>query len=504
MNALNNIQVTEDNSGINMSKENGMSLRSNVTKALTSNQHDKRGKMATKENFNEEQVFKTPARTKGEKTKTDKTKSEKAIRDKEADQTNTRVKGVKEKEHCNNSNPLNQKLFDMEIAKGYVADRIESLNNTPATSPATSPVQPAGIPQRKKMLSARNGQLVLEEDNMQALLSVQRGLDDHEEGDLQKSPYSPCTRPEKYAASNESSLRYDSTNEDEEDETSTANDLQGILHELTSTVKKLEKSVRGMDKKNKEQQKQFGTLEAIQAQDAVKLRGMIESINHQEDKINALIGIVMKQQHQIQALNSKWDAAYAKENKNNIIINGIPESQGKDCFHEAANFIKNILKVEKPVAIAQAYRAGTGTRRPILAKLKTVNDKPELYKKTGRLKQLNKGRDRPYYITDQLPEAWAEQRRAVSFLKLQNAKLPLAQQRKVDVTKGVLSFDGNPYNPPVKAPTFQEICQLTNEKKAKLRDLNLRERLNHGTIATLLALLLMPILHKACNRCILR
>lgn len=321
------------------------------------------------------------------------------------------------------------------------------------------------------MLSARNGQLVIEEDDMSNCL-VQEGPTEHDDQE-KVSPYS-LRQHRKYSSSQEEEDEGEDEEDKEVDDLPSMN-LQAILHELTSTVKKLERSVRNMDKKNVEQQRSFGVLEAVQTQDAVKLRGIIESVDDQEDKINALIGIVMKQEHQIQALNNKWDAAYAKENRNNIVINGIPETQGEDCFHEAANFFKNILKVEKPIPISQAYRIGGGNKRPIVTKLKSVGDKTKLYSKTDRLKQINKGRDKPYFITDQLPEAMPEKRRVVSFLKQQNAKLPQAQQQKAEINKGILSFNNKPYESPIQAPTISEICKLSPERKRQLRQLEFLE-----------------------------
>lgn len=446
--------------------ENGMSLRSNTGKVSTLNQHDQLPNMAT-ENSKEAMPFKTPAKVKGEKTRGDKTKSDRAPRTKPTDKLkiNSKSNKDKEKDMANLKEPLNRNLFETEVTKGYVAGRVETINNTPDTSPATSPAQCKNLQPKKKMLSTRNGQLVLEEDDMQNCFSVQEGSHEHDDNESTEETYSPQAR------SNNSSMQETLLDEEISDST----DLPVILRELTATVKKLERSVRIMDKKNSEQQQKYGTLEAVQMQDSVKLRGIIESIDDQDDKINALIGIVLKQEHQIRALNSKWDAAYAKENRNNIIINGIPETQGENCYHETANFFKNVLKVDKQVPITQAYRTGVGKTRPIVAKLKSVADKAELYKKTDRLKQINRGREKPYYIADQLPEAWAEKRRSVGFLKHLNHKLPHAQQQKAEIKKGILSFNDKPYEPPVKAPTFMEICNLSAQAKRQLREMQFEQ-----------------------------
>lgn len=216
-------------------------------------------------------------------------------------------------------------------------------------------------------------------------------------------------------------------------------------------------------------------MQAIQSQDTVKIRGLIDKIDDQEDEINALIGVVIQQDIQIQSLVSKSDATYVKENKNNILINSIPETPGEDCYHEASNFFKNILQVEKPIPLTQAYRIGRGNKRPILAKLKNVSEKAAIYGKTDRLKEINKARDKPYYITDQLPESYAEQRRTNNFLKQLSAKLPMPQRKNAEIKKGVLTLDGTPYVPPIHPPTVAEICSFTPEKKRMLHELDISQ-----------------------------
>lgn len=218
-------------------------------------------------------------------------------------------------------------------------------------------------------------------------------------------------------------------------------------------------------------------MQAIQSQDSVKIRGLVDKIDDQEDKINALIGIVIRQDQQIQALNTKLDVGYAREfNKDNILINGIAETPGEDCYHEVANFMKNILKVDKPIPLTQAYRIGkTGARRPILAKLKTVGDKASIYAKIDNLKSVNRGRDKPYFVTDQIPEAWAEKKKTNNYYKQQNFKLPIAQQQKIEIKKGVLMVDDRPHTPSVKALSISQLCNLSTERKKILRDIELIE-----------------------------
>lgn len=103
-------------------------------------------------------------------------------------------------------------------------------------------------------------------------------------------------------------------------------------------------------------------------------------------------------------------------------------------------------------------------------------DKANIYKKTERLKTVNRGRDHPYFVADQLPETWAEKRKTNNFFKQLNSKLPQAQQHKVDIKKGTLIINDTPFSPEVRAPTVVQLCGLTPERKRVLRDLEILQK----------------------------
>lgn len=426
--------------------ENAVKTRS---KTLSVNDRDNMAEnnMFEDNNSKAKSAFKTPAKMKALKDKGDKgekslksTKSEK-IKDIDAEA----IKG-QSKQHV-----ISPQL-SVEV-KGIVADRVEKINNTPTSSPV--PNKPTSATNRRKMLSARNGQLVIQEDDDGCFPG--QFLHDYQQHDYQ-------------SVSNQSVADEDEYTTDGEDE-GAAIDLPSILRELSSNVKRLERSVRKMSGDQQVQQNQMSTIEAIQSQDTTKLRGIIDKLDDQEDKIDMLVGIIARQDIQIQALSNKWDAAFAKENKNNIIISGMAETQGENCFHEVANFLKAKLKVDTPVQLIQAYRMGQGKTRPMVAKLKDTADKAKIFSKVSNLKQINKGRQKPYFVTDQLPEAMAEKKRYNHYLKMQNLKLPDAQQLPVAYDRGVLSFDAKPYQPPIKPLSPAQKCKITPERKRMLRDL---------------------------------
>lgn len=108
----------------------------------------------------------------------------------------------------------------------------------------------------------------------------------------------------------------------------------------------------------------------------------------------------------------------------------------------------------------------------MMIRLQNAADKATIYKKMDNLKQANKGRDRPYFITDQLPEAWAERKKYIHFLKQQNQKLPVAQQLKATVKDGSIKFNDQEYILPVHAPTVSEFLNLPAERRKVIRELD--------------------------------
>lgn len=292
--------------------------------------------MASKDKDNsQDTLFKTPAKQqKGEKT----VKADKPVSTKKKLHNETHVKDMQ-------NGPLNRSLFDKEITRGMVAERVKHLNSTPETSPVKT--QPTSS-NKKKMLSTRNGQLVVEEDSSDTEIQLQKR--NRLQHDLLESRSNDPFEEFQHDQQRNSETDADSQqSEDEQLEEDPPNDLRGILRDLVTTVKRLDRSVSKMNKDRASTDRQVGAIQAIQSQDLVKIRGLVDKLDDQEDKINALIGIVVRQDQQIKSLTSRLEVNYAKENKDNLLINGVPETQNEDCYREAANFFRNVLKIDKPI-----------------------------------------------------------------------------------------------------------------------------------------------------------
>lgn len=182
----------------------------------------------------EECILKTPAKA----IKTDKTiKGDKG----EKSSTDRSKKGADAMSGCEDNDPLKAMHFDKEITKGLVAERVGSINNTPESSPIK--LNSTGFTQ-KKMLSTRNRQLVVEEDDILEQHVVSRALADHAQLTHSTALYAEFQHDDP--------LETDSQDETDLNEQQALggndqNDLTSILRELSSTVKRLEKSVSHMN-----------------------------------------------------------------------------------------------------------------------------------------------------------------------------------------------------------------------------------------------------------------
>lgn len=328
-----------------------------------------------------------------------------------------------------------------ELQKGFVADRVEKINSNPL-SPTPVKMPKAKAASRMRTLVSQNGQLGIQ--------GVQN-----------------------FASAVTHKLRNIQHDQEQQDSDDDSSDLSTILKELASTVKKLEKQLKKMDSKREELEGKVSMIQIVQDQEVLWLKEAMDKIDNNEDKIEALIGVVVRQDQQIQALTNQVNSAYANKCQKNILINSIPQTQGEDCFHEVVHFFKNTLKIQKKIAIKYAKRIGKGQHKPMLVKLVNVNEKADIFQSLDKLKEINKSRDRPFFITDQLPEAWVERKKYIHFLKQQNGRIPQEQRKKAVVKNNTLLLDDEEYKQPVQAPTVSQFLKLSPERRKIIRHLDI-------------------------------
>lgn len=359
-------------------------------------------------------------------------------------------------EDSNNAEETNKEFnfkapaTEINIVKGKVAGMVDTINNSPVSSPVVTNKM------KGKSKKATNSAGISKDSRIRTLSS--KG------GILALNTMTSVDSMEMATNSQTENVQHDQPDE-----------LLSLMRTLNATVQKLEKKLDAMEAEKKQVDAKVSSIENIQSQEVIRVKGLIDKLDDHDDKIEALIGIVVRQDIEIQELKKKQNVAYVQTNMNNIMINGVPQTQNENVFHEATHFFKTKLKIEKKISMKSAKRIGGGESRPILVTLSDPNDKALIFQKTSNLKEINRGRQKPYFVTEQLPEAWAEKRRLVHYMKQQNKKLPTAQQLNIAVKKGQLHVAGKEYEPPVKTPTVSDVLNLPAERKRIIRHLTMLE-----------------------------
>lgn len=128
-------------------------------------------------------------------------------------------------------------------------------------------------------------------------------------------------------------------------------------------------------------------------------------------------------------------------------------------------FFKNSLKIQDNIVLNNAYRVGAGADRPIIIELCNIADKAKIYQNVGNLKGVRNSKNKSYFVSDQLPEDYAERRRQQNIIKSHNNKLPLAQQVDMSFQQGELLVRGKRYEPPVLPPTVRQLVLPTQQER---------------------------------------
>ena len=128
-----------------------------------------------------------------------------------------------------------------------------------------------------------------------------------------------------------------------------------------------------------------------------KVRDLEVCDSNLDYRLKLLTNVVIKQEQQIQNLQAKVEAAYAREIRLNLLIHGIEESieEGFPQLIEKIDaFFKTKLSIEQDIEVIDAYRkVKPGFKeRPIMIKLRHVNDKSIIFANVSKLKGVKNAR----------------------------------------------------------------------------------------------------------------
>lgn len=235
---------------------------------------------------------------------------------------------------------------------------------------------------------------------------------------------------------------------------------------LNQSVTQLQQEISTLRSEKAQQDTQVSDLSNAQSTERRRLREALDMIALHEKRFEALVGIMSHQNEEIAGLKKVLSNMAVRSMRHNIIISGLVEQKNENITWSVLEFFKSKLKIEENIAIVSAYRIGNGAERSIVVELAKLEDKAKIYHSVSKLKGVKNSNGKSYFISDQLPEVYAERRRQQSYIKAQNNKLPSAQQMDMSFKKGELFVGSERYVPPVVPPTIRQRVMPTAQERA--------------------------------------
>ena len=115
-----------------------------------------------------------------------------------------------------------------------------------------------------------------------------------------------------------------------------------------------------------------------------------------QDQIGLISNVLCRYEDRIEELSNKVTALEAKTMKNEIIIFGIIEEEGKTPLEQAEAFLKNTMQIASPLSIATAYWKGKTTHKPMVIKFTSPNAKSVVFSNVSKLKGVKNANNKYY------------------------------------------------------------------------------------------------------------
>lgn len=190
-----------------------------------------------------------------------------------------------------------------------------------------------------------------------------------------------------------------------------------------------------------------------------------------KDDFKILMGVVERQNQQIENLTQKLDKQVARSMRKNIIISGVEENDEEDAMQVAKKFFKDEMSIEPEIAMA--HRLGekvpsAKSPRALVTRLASISEKQRVYQNVSSLKGKKNSKGNVFFVSDQLPESIAEQRRKNSERLKQNKAKPSDQQVQMRIRGGQLYVNNELQRPSVIRPSLDDCINIDPEERKKM------------------------------------
>ena len=207
-----------------------------------------------------------------------------------------------------------------------------------------------------------------------------------------------------------------------------------------------------------------------------------EKQDKQELKICLLTNIAINQEEKINMLEQKLTAAYEREIKPNLILNGLIE-EGEETRTELKDkldsLFKETMEITQDIELNDWFQMGDGHTRSVMIKLKHALNKVAIFGNTGKLKDKFNSKNKAYYINDDQSDAQSEFRRGYKELVQENKKKAENEKLKIKIAKGKLLINNEVVKQQVTVPSFLDVLRLDDDELDKVRATRLIKGTEH-------------------------
>ena len=217
------------------------------------------------------------------------------------------------------------------------------------------------------------------------------------------------------------------------------------------------------------------TLAETQKAESEMLQQTNEDPKRCQQRVDRLTKITVKRDEEIQSLQRqvvdvKWAAG-----KNNLIITGPEEKTGEDPKAAVRSFLTTQMKIDQHIEITKAYCSGTSKPRALTFVLDNPSDKGLIFSNVRNLRGIKNEMGKPYFIDEQLPELFREQKRRHKQILAENRKISISNRPNAVLQKGELTVNNEQYGKKVAVPTARDLIQMSDNELDYVYDIEMEK-----------------------------
>lgn len=239
------------------------------------------------------------------------------------------------------------------------------------------------------------------------------------------------------------------------------NTLIEMMQQLQKSMNDIQDGLTVQNSYKAELEDKMENIQECQSHQADEIQELKLDLKQCLNQVKFLSGVVTRQEQQIDMLTRRQTLAFQKSMSSNLVFAGIKETQGENVFQVVQAFIEQNLEISELIPLESAQRFGKGKNRPILLELRHVRDKRKIFERVSKLKGQRNSDGDFYFVSEQLPEEFNENKRRINDLITENKKKPTEEQMSMKVSRGTLLVNGTPYNKAVQAPRVSEVLHPT-------------------------------------------